>query len=80
MRNVPPHALARSPRPLRPGLAVDLWNTPIFDEVRSLYPELEWEQEYLVLQTWGGEELRMIPTSRLYTFPTEPFQPLGHTS
>lgn len=68
MRGVPPHSLARRPGPLRPELGVDLWNTPIFDQVRSLYPELEWAQEYEILQTWGGEFLRMVPTSRLYTY------------
>jgi hypothetical protein len=47
---------------------VDLWNTPIFDQVRALYPELEWNQDYEILQTWGGKTLRMVPTSRLYTY------------
>lgn len=58
---------------------MDLWNTPIFDQVRTLYPELEWAQEYEVLRTWGGDLLRMIPTSRLYTFPASEYDPLDHS-
>ncbi|AYN57759.1 hypothetical protein PBI_DRMANHATTAN_39 [Arthrobacter phage DrManhattan] len=45
-----------------------LGDTPIFDEVRSLYPELEWAQEYVVLRTWGGDELRVVPVGNLYTY------------
>ncbi|QNO12699.1 hypothetical protein SEA_SNEK_39 [Arthrobacter phage Snek] len=53
---------------------MDLWNTPIFAELRASYPELEWAQEYEVLRTWDGAELRMIPTSRLYTYPLAELQ------
>lgn len=77
MRNLPPDPLARGSRPLRPGLDVvrlTLGETPIFAEVAKLYPELEWEQDYVVLQTWGGEELRVVPTGRLYTYPLADLQ------
>ncbi|QIG58516.1 hypothetical protein PQE18_gp38 [Arthrobacter phage DrSierra] len=43
--------------------------TPIFAEVAALYPELEWHQDYEVLRTWGGDELRVVLTGRLYTYP-----------
>lgn len=67
---MPPRSLARRPRSLRPGLAVIrlvLGETPIFQEVAALYPELVWHQDYETIRSYDGSYLRAVLVGPLTT-------------